>query len=86
MPVPWLPTAGRSASSIAIRRRPAFCRLAKGEHAIAAERMPVERISSVEGWMLKARRLVDEYDIVIVDLPAVVTPAVASAFCWRMSS
>ncbi|MCB9944406.1 MAG: ParA family protein [Geminicoccaceae bacterium] len=54
--------------------------LAKGEHAIAAERMPVERISSVEGWMLKARRLVDEYDIVIVDLPAVVTPAVASAF------
>ncbi|MCB2010002.1 MAG: ParA family protein [Geminicoccaceae bacterium] len=54
--------------------------LARGECDVAAERMPVEKISSVEGWMLKAGRLVEEYDVILVDLPAVVTPAVASAF------
>ena len=42
--------------------------------------MPVECISAVESWLLRARAYVDRHDVVIVDLPAVLTPALAAAF------
>jgi len=54
--------------------------LSRSRLPIAAERKPLKAVRNVEAWMLEADRLVQQHDIVLVDLPAVVAPAMASAF------
>ena len=54
--------------------------LAKGLVMATVEVMPVNEVGEVIDWLDKARQLTKRFDIVIVDLPSVLSPAMASAF------
>jgi len=48
--------------------------------AVRVESLGIESLSSLEGWLARAERLVSVHGTVVVDLPAVIGPAMASAF------
>ena len=54
--------------------------LASGELPVHVETLDLESLSSLELWLGRAERLVRAHGTVIVDLPAVIGPAMASAF------
>lgn len=54
--------------------------LASGELPIGVETLDLDDLSSLERWLERAERLVRAYGTVVVDLPAVIGPAMASAF------
>ena len=74
-------TRGRSVVIVDCDPQETSCKwLSRSGSPVATEKMAIDRISSAEAWLLRARALVAKHDVVIVDLPAVVTPALASAF------
>jgi chromosome partitioning protein len=54
--------------------------LSSGDLPVHVETLDLDSLSSLERWLARAERLVRAHGTVIVDLPAVIGPAMASAF------
>jgi chromosome partitioning protein len=54
--------------------------LSSGNLPVRIETLDLDSLSSLERWLSRAERLVQAHGTVIVDLPAVIGPAMASAF------
>jgi|GEM_PF-2155652 len=54
--------------------------LVRSDLPVRVETMDLDSLSSLENWLGRAERLVRAHGTVIVDLPAVIGPAMASAF------
>lgn len=54
--------------------------LMSGDLPIRVETLDLESLSSLETWLERAERLVTSHGTVLIDLPAVIGPAMASAF------
>lgn len=48
--------------------------------SVRVESLSIESLSSLESWLDRAERLVSAHGTVLIDLPAVIGPAMASAF------
>ena len=54
--------------------------LRNNQELLTTRQLPIESLASVPRWLSQTQKLLDAHDFVIVDLPAVIAPAMASGF------